>query len=1136
MRRRFGRRATSAVAVAAVVVTGIAPVALAWDDAPQTAAVEAPQTAGTIGIVDTDVPINRVNPGHPAAHDLIAEATANHGATLVQPGATGQSIADIRFTLPNRFKSGDNIDLVLLDRSATEWEDRYTNKDAAHLVGFSAAPSVAVSGAKAAGTEVARDTESTVATNTETAPDTPWLANTAAPAGSISRVAPSVAPKFNVSLGKSAGDQGNNQIRLTVDGVSSLGDPSAVWVVTLSDLKVNLGANVTPGELRVVPFATNVPDTTGAPYVPSPWFHGNMKAWDHGTSVTTDDTPREIGIYTVPAWVAPAKVTGGTSLVSDGVTQNVGTITITENATFAIGNGTYCLKNAGFVNNSVSYAGATVTISGGGVNEVVSPIGSNGCFTLTDMDPQRISTITISGVTGAADVSGRLAWWLEGGTITDSGGASWFHSPAGSSTLEINVAAGSGQDIWGDCNFAWQTSLTVARTCTLDPRQACETGVAGAVTSQTSTGTAAGPVAYVGAPVTVTPVAAGDILPAGTYRVLDGDTIQGPGTMTMSLVSGTLASGVWRDTTGNEFTITNLQVGMAFTVGAANAVTGATVTGPLPTVSTSDTTSPFIAAPTGTYSVVQTAPGVYTVTLPGGGTIANVQNGVAVAYNGAEWTFTNLPAIAATVPATTFTFNVPTVTTTPVNAAGTGNNDRTGFPCGVNQKDIVAPALALYTQANAPAARIGGANRYSTAAKIAAAWTLSVPGSGTDFHNVNFGGGRARNVILASGENFPDALSASYMSSRVKAPILLTGKNWLPKETVEALRDRFVEKVYIVGGEAAISDSVEAQVKDLAQYVPENITNPLTTLQWINWQSGTFQSLVTLLTYQTPIGSVDAPIPGIWFNAPKPSGAKLQVERLGGSTRYTTNQVVNMYAAAWGGNSTIGRTVANYGEASKYTGILARGDNFPDALTGGILTAGVNGAGHDAALPLILTDPNSLSQSARAQFDNMDVEHLLVIGSETAIASGVETAVKALGISTRRLGGVDRYATAGEVAKYALTDAIGRPATDPIPNLTPGLGFNNGQTSATDGRPWARTGEIAWLATGLKYPDALTAAPFVGSIEDVIALVWRDSIPGNTKTWLSSEAKILDRAVGLGMGEVVSTKVINEANALVGAL
>lgn len=92
--------------------------------------------------------------------------------------------------------------------------------------------------------------------------------------------------------------------------------------------------------------------------------------------------------------------------------------------------------------------------------------------------------------------------------------------------------------------------------------------------------------------------------------------------------------------------------------------------------------------------------------------------------------------------------------------------------------------------------RFGGHDLYDTAVKISQA-----------------GWQQANNVILATGENFPDALTAAPLAKKYDAPILLTTPSQLPAQ-IEAELDRLdVRQVFIVGGHAVVSAAIEEKLQ-----------------------------------------------------------------------------------------------------------------------------------------------------------------------------------------------------------------------------------------------------------------------------------------------------------------------------------
>ena len=112
-----------------------------------------------------------------------------------------------------------------------------------------------------------------------------------------------------------------------------------------------------------------------------------------------------------------------------------------------------------------------------------------------------------------------------------------------------------------------------------------------------------------------------------------------------------------------------------------------------------------------------------------------------------------------------------------------------------SQLSISGPALA---KAKFSFTRIAGSDRYATAALTAEA---AFPGG-------------VKAAILADGQlaHFPDALSASYLAGYFNVPVLLTDPGSLPSSVLQALSALHVQSVAVIGGTAAISDNVVAQI------------------------------------------------------------------------------------------------------------------------------------------------------------------------------------------------------------------------------------------------------------------------------------------------------------------------------------
>lgn len=94
---------------------------------------------------------------------------------------------------------------------------------------------------------------------------------------------------------------------------------------------------------------------------------------------------------------------------------------------------------------------------------------------------------------------------------------------------------------------------------------------------------------------------------------------------------------------------------------------------------------------------------------------------------------------------------------------------------------------------------VGGTDRYGTA--IAASRLAFA---------------EAHTVVIATGEEYPDALAGASLAGAAEGPILLTRKGALPAEIAAEIERLGAEKVYILGGASAVSPGVETQLRGLA--------------------------------------------------------------------------------------------------------------------------------------------------------------------------------------------------------------------------------------------------------------------------------------------------------------------------------
>ncbi|WP_169735843.1 cell wall-binding repeat-containing protein [Clostridium lundense] len=68
--------------------------------------------------------------------------------------------------------------------------------------------------------------------------------------------------------------------------------------------------------------------------------------------------------------------------------------------------------------------------------------------------------------------------------------------------------------------------------------------------------------------------------------------------------------------------------------------------------------------------------------------------------------------------------------------------------------------------------------------------------------------GTSNGIILATGKDYTDALSAAPIAAKLQIPILLVPKNNIPSYISNSIKSRNVTKTYVVGGNDIISDNV----------------------------------------------------------------------------------------------------------------------------------------------------------------------------------------------------------------------------------------------------------------------------------------------------------------------------------------
>ncbi|WP_010676948.1 S8 family serine peptidase [Bacillus timonensis] len=262
-------------------------------------------------------------------------------------------------------------------------------------------------------------------------------------------------------------------------------------------------------------------------------------------------------------------------------------------------------------------------------------------------------------------------------------------------------------------------------------------------------------------------------------------------------------------------------------------------------------------------------------------------------------------------------------------------------------------------------------------------------------------------VILASNQSFPDSLSAGALSYLLDTPILLTYPTKLNQSTVSTLKKLGATDVAILGGTVAVSNAVENSLKNngfgtlrlkgdnrykTASIINDYIAKPNGTVIVANGRS--FPDALSISSFsaslQIPIVFVEKDkipqetkdflnkykfsktfvVGGTGVVSDKVLKSLPNPQRLSGKTRYETNV----------------RVLQHFIPSNNTDGFLiATGRNFPDALSGGAVSAKVE-------YPLLLVDSTKIPTETNT-FLNTNLKNvpyvidMAVLGGKAAVSS-----------------------------------------------------------------------------------------------------------------------------------------------------
>ncbi|QJU52621.1 cell wall-binding repeat-containing protein [Herbiconiux sp. KACC 21604] len=294
--------------------------------------------------------------------------------------------------------------------------------------------------------------------------------------------------------------------------------------------------------------------------------------------------------------------------------------------------------------------------------------------------------------------------------------------------------------------------------------------------------------------------------------------------------------------------------------------------------------------------------------------------------------------------------------------------------------------------------RVSGADRYSGAVAIAKA---AYPGT-------------APVVYVASGQNYPDALSAGPAAAAGGGPLVLTDPIALPQSVADAIKVLAPKRIVVVGGTNSVSDAVKTRLAGLVPGVKvdrlggasryatslllvkdafrsgasgaylatgANFPDALSAggaagskaqpVVLVDGSAGSLDSATTDalrglgVSSLTIVGGVNSVSTGVENSAKAITPGK--VTRASGADRYATSRMVN--AAAY---------------TSSDRAFLATGANFPDALAGSAWAGA-------AKAPLWVVPGSCVPAEVRTSLKPLGVVNVTLLGGPNSLAPAVES-------------------------------------------------------------------------------------------------------------------------------------------------
>lgn len=288
------------------------------------------------------------------------------------------------------------------------------------------------------------------------------------------------------------------------------------------------------------------------------------------------------------------------------------------------------------------------------------------------------------------------------------------------------------------------------------------------------------------------------------------------------------------------------------------------------------------------------------------------------------------------------------------------------------------------------AERVSGSNRYNTANEVSQKQFVS-----------------ATDVVLASGENYPDALAGAVLAKKINGPMLLAAKDRISDNTLAELERLGAENIHILGGDAAISLEVEEQLESLgytvkrysganrfatAVEIGKAIAGEETVDTVVLTNSDHFADLLAANSYVAK-----NQIPALLTRASALSAATKQaimdwnvknVVIVGDESHIPqaiaeelTAMGVSVERVSGANLELTSLEIAKKYFADAKVAVVANGYNYPDALVGGSYAASINA-------PILLVSADSVEADVLA-YVKSNLEDVVILGGDAAVSENV---------------------------------------------------------------------------------------------------------------------------------------------------